>query len=303
MSTPNTTNALSALSEALQGYLALTEQELPACAVIPEPNLSAADRRLSEALAKMPSAAERQCTIRDVAGGCRPKTITYHIMQHDVAALRLRVERYTAQRARFASKSVEGDMVSLLTLSQERELTFDELMQAAALEAYSATAAYAKILPFKACILNEGVAITPVVDSEFTSPDSPTTYRAGQYVRRLSGEEYGDGAGPYLGLGVILLAIEDGARGECEEQWQEQPEYVDTSGRITLLIAEDSEHGCRWDVQTVERMHRIIADFLFHRILAQWYAICAMPADEQRMALSADSLRADLAIALGSARP
>lgn len=302
--------AYNTLSDALRGYLELTRKESAAYAVLPEPSLPQADLRLSDALRQLPSAAGAgRITIPRYGGGEKPRTLTYFVLQHDVAAMRLRVERITAQRARLTPKEVEGDLVSLLTISADQGLTFDELLQMAVSDAYAIFAGYAQHLPFKACLLDEGVEVTPVPYAEFTSPDSQQTYPAGAYVRALSDAELA--AASHLGLGKIYLALKDGAHGyntlpgADASQWQEQPEYVDTRGRITLLIAE-GEAGGQWDRQTLERLHRLLGDYIFCSILAQWYAMCAMLPDMQRWAEGAYSARGDIVVALvgaGHSRP
>jgi hypothetical protein len=289
-------SSYQSLSAALEGYLNLTREESAAFAVLPASSLPQADLRLSDALRRLPSSVGARIYVPPEPDGVRQRTVKYYVFQYDVSELRVRVERYTAQRARLSSKSVEGDMVNLLTLSEEQDLTFDELLRAAVHDAYAVTSGYAEALPFKACLLNEGVAVTPALDSNFAG----ATYSAGSYVRVLSAEEYGDGSGPFLGKGKIFLAREDGAAGSDSEAWQEQPEYVDTNGRVTFLIA-DSD-GCRHSAQALERLYHLLQDFIFYSMLAQWYAMCAMPQDMLLMAESASSGRADVLIALDSAR-
>jgi hypothetical protein len=210
-------------------------------------------------------------------------------LQYSLYALQQRVERYTAQRARLASKSVEGDMVGLLTLSAEQRITFDELLQSAVSEVYAVTSGYARPLPIRGCIVNEGVPISVFSNSASGS------FAKGSYIRITSSAD---------SVGAIYLSLADGAQGSQvgnPAQWEVQPEYVDTSERVTLLLAEDRRIGV-WGIQALEVIYRLIADQLYYHILAQWYAMCAMPDDAARAALSADDKRASLVIALDAAR-
>jgi hypothetical protein len=293
-------SAYHSLSEAIQGYIDLTRQEQAACAVLPPPTLPQAEERLSSALKKIPSASAARCTTVVNGDSQKPALIKYYIFQHSIGDLRLRVDRYTAQRARLLSKEVEGDRTELLTLADGQELTFDELLRQAVGDAYGVTSAYASRLPFRACLLNEGVDVQQVRESELAS----TTFAKGAYLRRIPDAAYEGSGSLYLGIGKIYLALTEGASGSDiadESKFEEQPEYVETRGRATFLIAEQGD-GARWDLQTLERIHEALGSYLFYAILAGWYMLCADEAAMQLNAGSASSALTDVAIALDAGR-
>ena len=292
------------LSAAVEGYVELTRGMGVAVAVMPAPDAEGASRRLGEALQRLPTgASERGLVVKDEDAHGGARRVRYYVMQHDIAALQRRVERYTAQRARMASQSAEGDMSGLLTLRREQELTFYELLSCAASGIYATTSGYAAELPFKGCLVNEGVNIAVVEASAFAAADGPT-FAKGSYVRVVTAEELG--AEAHQGLGRIYLATAEGAHGYSTlpdyagaPEWEAQPEYADTMNRVTLLIAEQPEGG--WNRQELERMHALIGDYLFYDIVMRWFALCSQTTyqpDVQAAGEAAARKRYELVVAL-----
>lgn len=190
-------------------------------------------------------------------------TFRYIVFQFDIKAIQTRVHRYTAQKARFLSNEAEGDMVNMLALTPDEELTFNEFLEDAVSDIYGALSGYSRRLPFKACLLDEGVDIEVLTTAEVKA----RTFTKDSYIRVKDTET--DPGKIYLALQDVPVNMDI----TNEDYWKPQPEYIDTKGRVTFAIAEDK--GCvpTWDIQTMEIVWDNIKDYLFYSILYQWHSM------------------------------
>jgi hypothetical protein len=299
-------NALDSLSEALLGF-AQEGAAPPAPAQEPVGNAAQTLEELSEALlayltavesgsgVATPVAPERKSKDDDtysgfgfsfdvgVAGG-GTRAVTALLVGVD--DLFVRVCRYTAQKARFISVAVGSGSqqsattnVDLYAFSADERALYLQFLREGANRLWTLLVGYAKGLPFRGYLFDEGVVITNFADlDEFDEEGKPLEWLAGSFVRV--------GGKIYKALGDVPADTEI----TDTDYWQEVSALYDTRGKVVFFVdVTDPVRG-----NSLVQVLRNVEDFLYGFVLWRWYVLSGIEKEAQVWSATAEAAYDDV---------
>lgn len=298
-------NALDSLSEALLGF-AQEGAAPPPPAQEPVGNAAQTLAELSEALLAYltavesgsgvvtPVAPERKSKDDDtysgfgfsfdvgVAGG-GTRAVTALLVGID--GLFGRVCRYTAQKARFISVAVGSGSqqstttnVDLYAFSADERALYLQFLREGANRLWTLLAGYAKGLPFRGYLFDEGVGI----DEQTADSVYNNTWNKGDFVR-VGGKIY-----------KALEDVPENTEITDTDYWQEASALYDTRGAVVFFVdVTDPVRG-----NSLVQVLRNVEDFLYGFVLWRWYVLSGVEKEAQVWGATAEAAYGDVKGAL-----
>jgi hypothetical protein len=170
----------------------------------------------------------------------------YAVFQHSIEGIFVEVKKRTATLGKFLKdpKTGEKNIDDIAMTDDERDI-FDSFNKLASVEIFNSMTAYTKKI-LTAFLYDEGPTITSY---------SPTTaYTLDQYVSYNS---------------KYYLCIQDGTGKTPDtetEYWQEQPDYVDTLGKVSIMISFPPEKNAN----TLKLIDNYIFNLHIYFVMGEW---------------------------------
>ena len=178
----------------------------------------------------------------------------------DIDGLFGRVCRYTAQKARFIPGAENGATtnIDLYAFSADERALYLQFLREGANRLWALLVGYAKGLPFRGYLFDEGVVITNFADlDEFDEKGKPLAWPAGSFVR-VGGKIY-----------KALVDVPAGTEITDTDYWKEASALYDTRGRVVFFV--DVTDPVRGN-SLVQVLHNV-EDFLYDFVLWRWYVL------------------------------
>jgi hypothetical protein len=218
-----------------------------------------------------------------VAGGGK-KAVTALLV--GIEHLFSRVCRYTAQKARFIAVGGErgtenggATNVDLYAFSADERDLYRQFLREGANRLWELLIAYAKDLPFKGYLFDEGVGITNFTDlDEFDELGKPVEWPAGSFVR-VGGQIY-----------KALEDVPEGVEITDTAYWKAVSGLYGTLGKVVFFVDVTSPVKSNSLVQVLNN----VEDFLYSFVLWRWYVLSGIENEAQVWNVTMDAAYGDV---------
>jgi hypothetical protein len=273
----------AALSGALEGFYALLYERTAVVCPVPA-DVDGAAQGLHDALLRIADyGLNRIVRTNCCDGGMQDAGMMdalYYILQYNIEDIAERIHNYTARKAAFGSKEVQGDVMPVLTFNPAMRILLDEHLHTAASRLADRLRGYSKEVPAQCFIYDDGHPYTIISGNrnDFIAKgtwlffDSTNT----DYQNRIN---------------KWYVALIDKPQGtyfnDTNIKELDVPEYAKTWNKITYIVGGDKGFF-NYDDAALLSLYKQVWDYLFHQTLYLFYSHA-----EQEYEMNANMNRAD----------